>query len=383
MAYPLGCVPHVNQVERHYMFVPLANPMDFPGVHERLMREQSRSRGLTFTYSYKGSEPRKPLSCKLNEMTQEHLLALLTLLAILVVCSHFAHHFYISYYLRKEVLDLIRRNSHYDEGTSLTRGIPTERLFQLLSERLARSGPFRRFLLKDKLTLERVDEVCHELLWSPTAGVRTYRMHETNHWWADGKFAYSLPQGTEGNPSSWTNGGPTVGLSQQSGKTSSYGLLSSMERQWEEVNPQNTERGGRPTEARPRMTSQLLSHWWASGPIPTAAEPCPTTISRPVCEETLRVPSLHEQTLRNPVALHHGKAGTMREAYGKACRLGFGAVYCRHRRRPTGVRQKAHHRHEQDWTTTRGLCGNFSKLGTPSPANWKDHLNSKGVTCET
>ncbi|CDJ52656.1 hypothetical protein, conserved [Eimeria brunetti] len=111
------------QVERQYLFVPLSNPVDFPELHERLMREQARAKGITFIYTYTGS----------------------------------------------------------DTG---------------------------------RLTVERVDEACHELLWKPETGVHAYRINETNHWWAERELPPSSSgEGTEreSHPSCWNDNGPTVG----------------------------------------------------------------------------------------------------------------------------------------------------------------------------
>lgn len=188
--------------------------MDFPELHERLMREQGRAKGITFTYTYTGPDAVKPINCKISQMAHEHLFAFFGLLLFVVLCSQVAQHFYSRYYIRKEVLKLIRMHSQYGGVTSLTRGIPTNIIFNLLCERLARGGSFSRFFFRNRLTVERVDEACHDLLWDPEAGVHAYRLNEANHWWAEGDLPPS-GNGQEERPdvsplcSNYT--GPTVG----------------------------------------------------------------------------------------------------------------------------------------------------------------------------
>ncbi|KAL8424251.1 hypothetical protein Efla_002869 [Eimeria flavescens] len=188
-------------VERHYMFVPIPNPVDFPDLHKRLMKEQARSNGLTYTYRYDGLDSEKPFTCKISKRIKENMLGVLVALILLVIGSHLLHYLYLTYYIKREVLDLIRQHSHYDKVTLLTRGISTATIVELLRERLSGRDYLFRLLLEGNLTLERVDEVCHELLWSPAAGVHAYRLNETNHWWASDSNIFLLPKGKEGESS--------------------------------------------------------------------------------------------------------------------------------------------------------------------------------------
>ncbi|KAL8269959.1 hypothetical protein Esti_006117 [Eimeria stiedai] len=213
-------------VERHYMFVPIANPVDFPDMHERLMMEQRRSKGLTFTYAYDGPEPKKPLTCNIREMIGKHLLTFIATLVLLIIGTHLLHLIYMTHYVRGEMLSLIRQYSHYNEATLLTQGVATETLVQLLRERLDRAHSLSRLLLKNKITPEIVDEVCHGLLWTPNTGIHAYRLNETNHWWAgEGNARFSSHDGEDqrGVPSGKSRG-PQVWSIQQPVKAVSYGV---------------------------------------------------------------------------------------------------------------------------------------------------------------
>lgn len=148
------------------------------------MKEQSRSRGLTYTYSYAGNATVKSFSCRMKELAQEHVLGLATAVASLVIGGFFLCNCYMRYYIKKEVLTLIRQHSVFDDVNSITLGIPTEGIFQLLLEKLVAKKNLPSLLLRKRITLEKVDEACHELLRSAEAGVHTYRMSRTNHWWA-------------------------------------------------------------------------------------------------------------------------------------------------------------------------------------------------------
>lgn len=256
------------QVERHYLFVPLANPVDFPELHERIMEEHIRTKGITYMYKYKGTDPLKPLSCKIGSVAQDHLLTILTLLTVFIVCSHFAHHLYFKNYIRKQVLSLIRLYSQHGGVASLTRGVPTESLFQLLCKDLANAGCFTRFLVKNKLTLESVDEACHELLWSPKTGVHAYTLYETHHWWAEKMASSSSSQGRDntgglGSPTKG-DGGLTVSVSPPEGVPSNTSL--SFDRQLSEpTGSSDVKTGTTPVHSRLQVDLQFPTSVWGYG----------------------------------------------------------------------------------------------------------------------
>ncbi|CDJ69330.1 hypothetical protein, conserved [Eimeria necatrix] len=262
------------QVERQYLFVPLANPVDFPGLHERLMKEQSRSKGITFTYTYKGSDLRKPLSCRISQLAQEHFLALLMMLSLLVVTGHFAQHFYLKHYIRKEVLKLIRLHSQQAGDTAVSRGIPTESIYNLLCHRVARGGTIPRLLLRNRLTVELVEDACQELLWNPETGVHSYRLHESNHWWAEdttSSFPAESEAAEENKQSVWNSIGPTVGMAQNSEAANSPSLGAHIP-QWERESPHTRESGSNPLYSWRYGDSPPRGHLWKQDSLDSAAD---------------------------------------------------------------------------------------------------------------
>ncbi|CDJ36545.1 uncharacterized protein EMH_0061910 [Eimeria mitis] len=274
------------QVERQYLFVPLSNPVDFPELHERLLREQSRAKGITFTYTYTGPDTMKPLSCKISQMAHDHLLALVGLLFLLVLCSQAGQHFYSRYYIKQEVLNLIRLHSQRGGVASLTRGIPTDILFNLLCERLAKKGALAQFLLRGRLTVERVDEACHDLLWEPQTGVHAYRLNETNHWWAEN----GNRQGPDRENRHLSNfKGPTVGPTQSSERpTPTTSILGSpLHQHPDNGDPQMQEGGSGPVQSCGRGCSSLPGHSWDHGTAhATAGYPTLSTfrqVRRQIC----------------------------------------------------------------------------------------------------
>ena len=259
------------------------------------MREQGRAKGITYLYTYTGPDAIKPLNCKIGQMAHEHLIALLGLLLLLVLCSQVAQHFYSRYYIRKEVLNLLRMHSQHGDGTSLTRGIPTDIIFNLLCKRLARRGSVSRFFLRGRLTVERVEEACHELLWNPETGVHAYRLNETNHWWAERDLPSSADgQGTgrENTPSFLNNTGPTLGPTGSSEKpTPTANNLDSYPHQHSGVGgPPN--QGGRsdPSQFWMREPSRLPGNVRAHNTPHSTAGSLPISTFGQVCTQAVRLP---------------------------------------------------------------------------------------------
>ncbi|XP_026194360.1 uncharacterized protein LOC34621036 [Cyclospora cayetanensis] len=249
------------EVEKHYLFVPLANPVEFPELHERLVKEQSRSRGITYTYTYKGSDLRRPFSCRISASVQNNLLPMLTVMAVALACSYLSQGVYIRYYVRKEVLSLIRLYSRTAEGFPVAPGISTEDIYKLLASQLASKGTLTRLILKKKLTLGRVDEACHDLLYSPNTRVHAYQLHEANHWWAEEQAPPLNPHKRDtanGNSNSkLATTCPAFESVQHPPTTSTHSFGAATVHQWNRVSPQPREHGNTIGHPWQRMDYQV------------------------------------------------------------------------------------------------------------------------------
>lgn len=266
----------------------MANPVEFPDVHKRIMEEHIRARGITYTYKYEGAELLMPLSCQIRRVAQEHLLTILTFLTVFIVCSHVAHHLYFKNYIKRQVLSLIRVYSQHGGVASLTCGIPTKTLFQLLCKDLASAGFFTRFLIRNKLTLESVNEVCYELLWSPKTGVHAYTLHDTNHWWAKNTAVpFSSQDQVNTDPvgsSTQSNGSLTVNVSPA--EAASNNISPSFNQQMRTpIGFPDVKTGTTPVLSRRPVNLQLPASLWEYRSPYVRSDPRAATRDHAVCKQ--------------------------------------------------------------------------------------------------
>ncbi|OEH77732.1 hypothetical protein cyc_04510 [Cyclospora cayetanensis] len=140
-------------------------------------------------------------------------------------------------------------------------GISTEDIYKLLASQLASKGTLTRLILKKKLTLGRVDEACHDLLYSPNTRVHAYQLHEANHWWAEEQAPPLNPHKRDtanGNSNSkLATTCPAFESVQHPPTTSTHSFGAATVHQWNRVSPQPREHGNTIGHPWQRMDYQV------------------------------------------------------------------------------------------------------------------------------
>ncbi|PFH35576.1 hypothetical protein BESB_052270 [Besnoitia besnoiti] len=200
-------------VEQNYSFQSLDSvvPEEKSGASRRkqtdtllamFLREQRRSRGITYTYTYAGRLAIRPWSCTLY-VTVMYRVVPLALVVLLVVLLSLPLAFWLRRaYLRRQLraLLLMRRGAAASsaqppftlKGSSIAAafypGISSSELSHLLVRSLlrVRGGRLTRWWLQ-RLARNpaEVDTLCHDLLIDRHVRVHTARLGDQNFWWVE------------------------------------------------------------------------------------------------------------------------------------------------------------------------------------------------------
>ncbi|PHJ24383.1 man1-src1p-carboxy-terminal domain protein [Cystoisospora suis] len=166
------------------------------------LREQRRSKGITYTYTYTGSRAMRPWSCTVYLIVIYELVpALLLLLMILLLALPVACWMRRVYLRRRlKAILLIQHRLHGSESFSLQHtslaaaiypGTSTIDLAHLLVREVLL---FRRrwigvipswWLCRLARDVDEVDALCHDLLLDTSIRVHTARLDDQNFWWIE------------------------------------------------------------------------------------------------------------------------------------------------------------------------------------------------------
>ncbi|CBZ53951.1 conserved hypothetical protein [Neospora caninum Liverpool] len=194
------------------------------------LREQRRSRGITYTYTYTGRHALRPWSCTLYIAVMYRLapavLALFLLLLLSLPLAFWLRRVYLRHKLRELLLSrqeaesselfTLQRNSL---AAAISPGTSSRELSHLLVRSLVTSQAgrcLRWWLQRLARNADEVDTLCHDLLVDKHIRLHTARIGEQNFWWAETGGAPKPAQ--RESPSQAPN---TVSLSAPSGASAS------------------------------------------------------------------------------------------------------------------------------------------------------------------